>query len=385
MLNAEKRPDRKRSLVRLAAASGALAGLTMASPAAHADGSVALYGLISTGVQYVNNQGGASLFSVLNGTMQGPRFGLKGREELGGGTAAIFQLENGFNVLTGSASQGGRMFGRQAWVGLTNPGYGQLTIGRQYDELTQQVGMSEGANQFLSYGAHIGDNDNLFNTIRLQNSVRYKTADFGGFSAAAQYAFSNSTTGFSNNRAFSGGMSYANGPLWLGAAFSQFDHPYASTNTGGAVDGDFGFSSPFVTSPGGAGVARQRVFAFGGGYDFQIVKTTWNYSNVSFQYNDGTGLRLQNLEGVLSYNITPAWLVGGNYTYTWGNYSNGAKPKYHQIDLGTDYFLSKRTDVFLVAIWQRAVGDAKYAQIESLSPSSTRSQFASIAGIRHKF
>ncbi|GAB3628088.1 porin [Pandoraea terrae] len=76
----------------------------------HAHDGVTIYGLISTGFNYVGNQNGQPLFSAMSGTMQAPRFGVKGREELGDGTAAIFRQENGFNVLTGGTSQRGRMF-----------------------------------------------------------------------------------------------------------------------------------------------------------------------------------------------------------------------------------------------------------------------------------
>jgi predicted porin len=50
-----------------------------------------------------------------------------------------------------------------------------------------------------------------------------------------------------------------------------------------------------------------------------------------------------------------------------------------------DYFLSKRTDVFLVGIYQKAAGDARYAQIFSNLPSDSKTQMSVIAGIRHKF
>jgi Outer membrane protein (porin) len=90
------------------------------SSAAHAQSSVTLYGLISAGVGYATNQGGKNAWQALSGTNQNPRWGLKGVEDLGGGTTAIFQLENGFNVMTGTASQNGREFGRQAFVGLAS-------------------------------------------------------------------------------------------------------------------------------------------------------------------------------------------------------------------------------------------------------------------------
>jgi predicted porin len=64
---------------------------------------------------------------------------LKGEEDLGGGLKAIFQLENGFDPGTGKLNQGGREFGRQAFVGLTRDQWGTVTLGRQYDPLVDMV------------------------------------------------------------------------------------------------------------------------------------------------------------------------------------------------------------------------------------------------------
>jgi predicted porin len=51
-------------------------------------------------------------------------------------------LENGFNSGTGALGQGGALFGRQAYVGLTKDGIGSLTLGRQYSFSTDYLGGS---------------------------------------------------------------------------------------------------------------------------------------------------------------------------------------------------------------------------------------------------
>jgi predicted porin len=58
--------------------------------------------------------------------------------------------------------------------------------------------------------------------------------------------------------------------------------------------------------------------------------------------------------------------------------------------LGADYFLSKRTDVYIDGIYQHASGtdstnQTAVANINGLSPSSTSNQVAAVVGIRHKF
>ncbi|VVE31142.1 porin [Pandoraea anhela] len=351
--------------------------------------SVELYGILSGGPQYVSNAGGKKLFGVASGGMQLPRWGLRGSEDLGGGTRAIFTLENGFSLTNGSLSAG-RMFGRQAFVGLSNTGWGTVTLGRQYDEMSQMLAWSESGNLFAGFGTRIGDADNIYNTQRFNNAVRYASPVIGGLNFAASYAFSNST-GFSNNNAYSAGVNYVVNGLKLGVAFSEFNrrsNAQPANLTNGAVDDSaYGFSSPFTVSRANpsAGTSVQRILGAGANYDFGFVNATLGYSNILFNYSDGTGLRLQNTELALSRRITPQLLLGTAYIYTWGQYADGTRPKYHQVNLSAIYSLSKRTDLFVVGIYQRAAGDAKFAQIYSTIASSTATQMLYQVGIRHRF
>jgi predicted porin len=79
---------------------GILTGFGLAiSGIAHAQSSVTLYGIIDEAVRYDThqNKSGGDLFTMgSGGEIQGSRWGLQGTEDLGGGMAAIFQLEGGF-------------------------------------------------------------------------------------------------------------------------------------------------------------------------------------------------------------------------------------------------------------------------------------------------
>lgn len=364
-------------------------GTLALAPISHAQSSVTLYGLISTGIQYTNNNGGHSLVSMANGGLQSPRWGMKGKEDLGGGTSAIFSLENGFSITNGSLGNGGRMFGRQAFVGLSNQQYGTVTFGRQYEEMAMQLFWGESSNVFVS-GPHIGDTDNLFNTVRINNSVRYASPTFGGLSFAGDYAFSNSD-GFSNNNAYSFGGNYVIDRLKLGVAFTQYNRRSNAVNqnlTAGAVDSSgWGFSSPFTTSRlnASAGTDQQRLFGTAASYDFGVVKAAVSYTNVLFNYSDSTGFRIQNAEVYVTRQIRPDWLVGLAYIYSFGHYSDGTDPRYHQVNFGTFYSLSKRTDLFVWGVYQHAAGDAKFAYIYGTTRSTTKSQVSFETGIRHRF
>ena len=56
-----------------------------------------------------------------------------------------------------------------------------------------------------------------------------------------------------------------------------------------------------------------------------------------------------------------------------------------RLNVGLVYSLSKRTDLSLIEMVQRAGGSAQHAQIYNASPSSTRNQVATVAGLRVRF
>ncbi|WP_049017806.1 porin, partial [Burkholderia multivorans] len=128
--------------------------------------SVTLYGVIDEGLNYTNNVGTGHVYEMASGYAQGSRWGLKGNEELGGGLKAVFQLENGFDVNTGRLNQGGRMFGRQAYVGLSSAQYGTVTFGRQYDSVVDYLAPTTANGNWGGYLlAHPFDNDNTDNSF----------------------------------------------------------------------------------------------------------------------------------------------------------------------------------------------------------------------------
>ena len=100
--------------------------------------------------------------------------------------------------MNGTNGQGGREFGRQAFVGLSSDQYGAVTLGRQYDSVVDYLGplaltgTQYGGTQF----AHPFDNDNLDNSFRVNNSVKYTSANYAGFKFGGMYGFSNEAGGF---------------------------------------------------------------------------------------------------------------------------------------------------------------------------------------------
>jgi predicted porin len=145
-----------------------------------------LYGLIDTGVEYVTDVGpaGDSLtrMPTITGTLPS-RWGVRGSEDLGGGQRAVFTLENGFAPDSGSLNYGGRLFGRQAFVGLSGT-WGALTFGRQYTMFYWSLLDSDllGPNVYGS-----GSIDSYIPNARADNSVAYR-GTFGGVTVGASYS-----------------------------------------------------------------------------------------------------------------------------------------------------------------------------------------------------
>ncbi len=153
--------------VRIAVAALAVA----ASPLAAAQ--TTLYGVVDTGVEYVNHVGaeGRGLTRVPTITATIPsRWGVRGSEDLGGGLKALFTLESGFGVDGGTLNQGGRLFGLQAWVGLAG-NWGQLSVGRQLTMLLWSLQNTDVMGPAI-YGN--GSLDSYVPNARVDNAVAYK-------------------------------------------------------------------------------------------------------------------------------------------------------------------------------------------------------------------
>ncbi|WLE62010.1 porin [Burkholderia plantarii] len=127
----------KKSVLALGAAL-----LAVSAQPALAQGSVTLYGLVDTAVRYQTHAdaNGGGLVSMREGVVTPSRWGLKGAEELGGGTRAIFRLESQFNLPAGQLSTAGLLFQRSAFVGLSNDRYGTITLGRQQTPFFDMMG-----------------------------------------------------------------------------------------------------------------------------------------------------------------------------------------------------------------------------------------------------
>jgi GBP family porin len=253
------------------------------------------------------------------------------------------------------------------------------------------TGTQYGGTQF----AHPFDNDNLNNSFRVNNSVKYQSANYGGFQFGALYGFSNQADGFANNRAYSAGASYNWNGLNIAAAYLQLNSNGAASaaaafNSGGAVSSDNTFFA-----------GRQQTWGAGANYAIgqATVGLVYSQTNLGSLVGIGAGAsgvsggigfpsdsaRFQNFEANARYSLTPALSIAGAYTYTRGSLA-GTRPHWNQFNLQTAYALSKRTDVYLQGVYQQAnEGSIVDANINGLSASGNNKQVAVTAGLRHRF
>lgn len=373
---------------------------------AHAESSVTLYGIVDTGYGYEESsakfKGGSPSengkitnknIGVHSGIVSGNRWGLKGSEDLGNGTSAIFVLESGFDLANGESLQGGRLFGRQAYVGLTGEGWGTFTIGRQYnagESFVAPISPFGAGWGFAAVQSVFGES--VF--ARYDNVLKYVSPSFGGFKFGiglvhdeTEYKGFNQQANFKTEDTTVGvttGLSYTSGPLYIGATFDYFDVERK------------GFTSDNRDS-------ETKAWNLGATYDFDVVKVHAMYGG----QKDGSigkpalaayGIDQQFDAGHEFFGdgySQHSWLVGlsapvGDAGTVLFSYSGSVadndidnaewEAKTHSFSLGYRHSLSKRTFVYGVASygWSDLDNDRTSHEVET-----KRSQ--AIIGLQHRF
>jgi predicted porin len=110
------------------------------------------------------------------------RLGFRGTEDVGGDLKANFALEMGIAPDSGVSNQG-RLFGRQAWVGLSGS-WGSLSLGRQYTMLYWAIPDSDVLGPSTQSLANF---DPYVPNPRTDNSIAYR-GKFQGVEVGATYS-----------------------------------------------------------------------------------------------------------------------------------------------------------------------------------------------------
>lgn len=368
----------------------AAAVAALAAGGAYAQSSVTLYGVVDAGLTYANkvpngNGGGSSRVGLDSGGLSGSRWGLRGVEDLGGGLKGIFNLESGFTIDDGKSAQGGRLFGRNAYVGLQGQ-WGQLTLGRQQNLLYDFSLIYDPMAIASRYGLA---NQDAFFSGRADNAVKY-IGTFGGLSVSALYSFNrdgNEQPGLPKlGREWSLGANYAGGPFSVGAVYDQSNQTTIAT----------------------ADNKEQRA-TIAGTYAFGPAKLYAGYRwyHANFATVAGNGNLRSNLYWLgAGYQATPALTLTGTAYYQQFKNSNAGNPWLFVV--GTDYALSKRTDAYFNLAYAKnssgsglgvlnlnttnsyagtTLGSTNFGNqnVYSSPAAGNANQFGATVGIRHKF
>lgn len=365
--------------------------LALAAGSAVAQSSVTLYGTVDVFMQYLDN-GGKHSYSERSGGNTGSMFGLKGTEDLGNGLKAIFDLENGYNVNNGGFFvDSSTLFYRQAWVGLSQNRYGQLTFGRQYQPTFWAIYPSDPfrADEVLSPLSALAlaatDTKTLatqYQPGRLSNSMVYTSPNVGGFKFYGMYAFSATSTApvpQTSGNTLDVALTYSGYGLYAGLAYSN---QHAGTET---------IPLPTTTpSTGTLGLIGTEHYTGALAYRIGIVNLQANYSYSRPLDNAPAHSLAELLGAVHSFSVAE---VGATIQATSADTIElaaverdvrGVHDNTIGFQIGVDHNLSKRTALYARAGYMKNNGSANTSWPGNTAAAGSK-QVLAVVGMTHRF
>lgn len=232
-----------------------MASSMMAIPQHAAAQNLVLYGAVDASVTSTNTDapGASRISGVSSGVLTPSLWGFRGREDLGSGMAAIFQLESGFNSDTGSATTysgnpstatptapngtPSTGFNRRSYVGLQG-GFGTLALGRDYTPVYWALRDSDafGLTLYGNLQSLVPVMGGSERWARASNGLFYTSPTFAGLTARAVYSLGSESPGGAGaipkdaNQLFGAGLQYVYSNLSLNATYQTLK----IANTGGS-------------------------------------------------------------------------------------------------------------------------------------------------------
>lgn len=193
----------------------ALAALA-ATSASFAQSSVTLSGTVETGLEKRFSGDAFRMTSNRNGTSN---WTLSGKEDLGGGLNAVFQVSTAFNTDTGEATGANALGNNGMFVGLTG-GFGTLRAGRPVNTLYGNAMLANGTKGVSLHDANtvLGGNNlanaktaGASNSVYVPNGLQYHSPRMAGFQVQLEYAPKETEVGANDGNGIA--LNYAQGPL----------------------------------------------------------------------------------------------------------------------------------------------------------------------------
>lgn len=334
-----------------------------------AQNSIALYGIIDTGIARIDNVNGSGSTLVRSGNLLASRFGWRGTEDLGGGLSAIFNLEAGLNTDTGGTFA--PFFNRQSWVGLRSASLGELTAGRMLPTITD-VFIASLQSPYLGNataaidggatgpGSSAARFNNMLGGARVDNAIKYQTPSWSGFRAHAMTALGEVAGSHSAGRLLSFGSSYTSERIEAGLVYQE----RRCTDAGGCV----------------AGRDKDTLLGLGGAYKLNGARYAAVYTRQKNAFNV-QGNNADVLSVLARVPLDTQWIVQGGFQYL--DDKTALNQDVRQLNLGATYLLSKRTQFYVLYSHQSVKNGGKAGMYSTTSSDSKQSQIG--AGILHVF
>ena len=337
----------KRTLIVAALASAA------AAPAL-AQSSVTVYGRLNVSIERQKNDADQTDTKEQNNSS---RIGFRGKEDLGGGLYADFNLEHGFNATNGAQSQAA-FWQRQSTVGLGSNDFGHLRLGNIW--LTEAYHAT--ADWVSLHNHDTGTSSDAFYGLgfnvagaKMQHTVAYTTPTFSGLKLDVQYGLNDGE----GARRYAGAAQYDVGPLHAALGYEQFNGLKAVTAAGLYTIDAFTFGGYVERDSGTPDIAALSPAGLAGGASRTSVRLVGMYAlgASEFHLNFGKAGKVDSVSG------------------------SGAK----QYTLAYNYNLSKRTKVY--TFYTKVDEDGALGTAgRALATSLYGGNFSSFAvGLRHNF
>lgn len=344
------------SLLTVAAAIGTAASAQTSN--------VSLYGVLDVGVARTSNVVGGSLTQVAT-RHESSFWGMRGREDLGGGNSALFQFERSVAVDTGVDGV------RSSFVGLQGH-WGTLTVGRQYDLMVDHV-QNDPARQHSINAVVPGNYDRSLGNY-LNNSLKYKSPAFGNTVLGVMYAVGEPGEG----RAVGVNAVYQHAPMRLVATALSVHGVSARPFNDLGIASLYGID--FAGDRNRSVVHDQNILALGGYYDIGGWRVLGNVTHTSLKASNG---RKETYKALRFGAFTP---VRQGFKFGVGmSIARLADSKWVTPYAIATYVFGPRSEVYVRAVAQRASGPNQRAAIFIEGPSSGTNQNVIGAGLTHRF
>ncbi len=374
--------------------SVALAVLAATAPlAAFAQqSSVQLYGIVDAAVRHTTNEGPtkSGKTQMIGGGMSQSRWGINITEDLGGGLAAIANLEARF--LTDTGEQAAASYFQQSWVGIRSSSFGQVTLGRQYNMLFDLVTSTYASFPYSTYMEAYKPEIGMSMGARASNMVKY-LAEFGPVRGALQYSFDENNTfdkvgtGVSPGGAIKtagGYLRYSQSGISAGAGYLGTTLPAGTKVDAYTLGGSYRVGPWYVNL--GYGLNKRKdafpAATAGGGFDQAILNSFWTgSSNGGFVAGDANKRQMYKMG--FGYQITPQINVGAHYYHAKqsGSGTGNFNGKADFLVAVVDYAFSKRTDAYVALDHTKTSGGS--GVMLDANGATKRTGFT--VGLRHRF